>query len=528
MRKLLLIFLIYWTPLGAFAQKMVVQPYLQPGNGSSLEGTDVKIITWITDQIEGDFLVEFLAVGGEVKTTIPERVNLDFNHPSANLQKTATESSTQVDPPKVAHPSSPGGPIALTLEELRQNLVKLTTQMNPPKDTRYFKYIATLTHLPFDSEVSYTVKLRGATLRQAKFRTRVSASRPTKFVMVGDLADGRTEQNAIAFQISRTDPDFLVALGDIVYSAGRFSEYLHHFWGTYNSPVSVGPKTGAPLMASIPFYPVIGNHDADVAKLPDTRDALAAFYFFHAPLNGPGLGPWNTPLGKDPKVAAAFRAAAGSSYPGLSQYSFDYGAGHFLILDTNSYNTASFMQLAPWIEKDLKETRQPWKFVCFHAPSFHTSLQHYTEQKMRLLEPIFASQGVSIVFAGHVHNYQRSKPLLFTPNPGVRDARGRVNGDFVFDDQFDGITKTVPRGVIHVVSGGGGATLYGVKDHEKIAITLQKENPGNYAPLTAKYFAEKNSFSLIELTPESLILKQISFDGQELDRFRITKPSLSE
>src|SRR6185369_15781385 len=100
--------------------------------------------------------------------------------------------------------------------------------------------------------------------------------------------------------------------GDIVYSAGRVSQYMHHFWTTYNDVGTASAKTGAPFMRSVPIYPVIGNHDATAARLPDTPDALGAFYFFHGPLNGPGLGPWNTPLGKDPKVAAAFRDAAGA------------------------------------------------------------------------------------------------------------------------------------------------------------------------------------------------------------------------
>lgn len=494
-------------PMLGDAQTVLVKPYVQPGNGSGLEGEDVKVIAWLTDQTPGAFAVEFAVAGGAVKTVAPERVALDLQRVTGAAPKAT---------------SAPGG-IPVTLEEVKKDMMKAAAVPVPPKEQRYFKYAATLTALPLDSEVAYRVKLGGVVVREAKFRTRASASKPIKFVMVGDMADGKPPQNAIAFQVSRVAPDFLVALGDIVYSSGRVSEYLHHFWPTYNNTTVVSPQTGAPLMASIPFYPVIGNHDADMARLSETPDALGAFYFFHGPLNGPGLGPWNTPLGKDEKVAARFRAAAGKSYPALCIYSFDYGPAHFLMLDTNSYNTASFMQLASWVEKDLRESKQPWKFVCMHAPAFHTSPQHYAEQKMRLLEPIFQTNGVDVVFAGHVHNYQRSKPLRFTPNPAVRDARGRVNGDFVFDDEFDGVTKTTPKGVIHIVTGGGGATLYNAKEFDKTVAQLAKDNPGNYVPLTAKYVADKHSFSLIELSPEELVLKQISLDGQEVDRWRITK-----
>ena len=98
------------------------------------------------------------------------------------------------------------------------------------------------------------------------------------------------------------------ALGDIVYPTGRVNQYMAYFWGTYNNVSDPGPKTGAPLMATVPFYALLGNHDVS-AKLPAVPDALAAYYFFAPPKGGPGEGPWITPLGKDESVAAKFRAA---------------------------------------------------------------------------------------------------------------------------------------------------------------------------------------------------------------------------
>ena len=44
-------------------------------------------------------------------------------------------------------------------------------------------------------------------------------------------------------------------------------------------------------------------------------------------------------------------------------------------------------------------------------------------------------------------------------------------------------------------------------------------------PLTAKYVADKHSFSTIELSPDELVLKQVSIEGNEVDRIRITKPA---
>jgi hypothetical protein len=314
----------------------------------------------------------------------------------------------------------------------------------------------------------------------------------------------------------------MVALGDIVYPGGRAIQYMNHFFPCYNDVATPSPKTGAPITATVPIYPVIGNHDADTQKFPDYPDAYSAFYWFSVPKNGPGVGAWNLPLGKDEKLITNFKTIAGAEYPAMSDYSFDYGAAHFVMIDANSYAIKEYEKLSPWIERDLTESKQPWKFVCFHQPAFHTSKEHYTEQRMRLLEPIFQRCGVNVVFTGHVHNYQRSKPFLFTPNPPKRDARGRVNGDFVIDSTYDGIKDTTPEGIIHIVTGGGGASLYSV-NLEKTIEFLKKEHGGNYTPITDKYVADRHSFSVIDLSPTVFEMRQIDLNGKEVDRFRITK-----
>ena len=493
--------------IAAHAQTVLVKPYIQPGNGATLDGTDTKVLTWLTDQKPGEFTVEFGNTDVTPRTAKVARLALDF-------------APAKPKPAAAAKPPVSTKNPALSVEEIKEMVTKEAAPVIPECEQHYFRYRAVLSGLPFDAEISYRVKLAGALVREGVFKTRASSAKPVRFVAVGDLANGKPEQNAIAFQIAQQKPDFLVALGDIVYSGGRVLQYMHHFWTTYNDVATPGETTGAPLMASVPFYPVLGNHDADNSKLPDYPDAFAAYYFFSVPKNGPGTGAWNTALGKDAKVAQAFRVRAGAEYPAMGEYSFDYGPAHIVCLDTNTYTTPEAIQ--PWLEKDLLASKQPWKFVCFHAPAFHTSPQHYSEQKMRLLEPMFEKCGVDVVFAGHVHNYQRSKPLRFTPNPPKRDPRGRVNGTFAFDTAFDGVKNTVPNGIIHIVSGGGGATLYKTEFPKTVA-KMVAETPENYQPLTEKFTADQHSFSLVDLTPTTFEMRQLSIKGEELDHFKITK-----
>jgi hypothetical protein len=99
-----------------------------------------------------------------------------------------------------------------------------------------------------------------------------------------------------------------------------------------------------------------------------------------------------------------------------------------------------------------------------------------------------------------------------------------VDGFFEVDEQFDGIKKTQPKGVIHIVSGGGGATLYKM-NYAAMAETLTAEAPGNWVPYTAKFFSDSHSFTLVELEPNQLQLRQLNENGWELDRMLITKPA---
>ena len=165
----------------------------------------------------------------------------------------------------------------------------------------------------------------------------------------------------------------MVLLGDIVYPQGRVSQYMDHFWRTYYNVRAPGPKAGAPLMASVPFYPALGNHDV-AARLAEYPDALGAYYFFSRAEERPrrtGRGSRRSAATDDrrPRRSAPPRAAATLR---SALYSFDDGPAHFLVLDSNDYVPVDHPQLPEWVERDLTGPTARWKFVCFHSPAFHT------------------------------------------------------------------------------------------------------------------------------------------------------------
>jgi hypothetical protein len=133
-----------------------------------------------------------------------------------------------------------------------------------------------------------------------------------------------------------------------------------------------------------------------------------------------------------------------------------------------------------------------------------------------------------MTFAGHVHNYQRTRPLKFLPDPASlleaqkQPKKKQIDGTFTLDTEFDGVKNTKPNGVIHIVSGGGGASLYG-PGLDKTKDALKKQFGANYADYTAKMVADEHSFSVLDCSPMRLELRAINGKGEELDHIVIDK-----
>jgi hypothetical protein len=203
----------------------------------------------------------------------------------------------------------------------------------------------------------------------------------------------------------------------------------------------------------------------------------------------------------------------------MATFSFDYGNGHWTVLDSNTAVDWTDPVLRAWVERDLAAARDAaWRFVAFHHPAFNSAKAHFGDQRMRVLAEVFQAGRVDVVFNGHVHNYQRTFPLLFTPDRGP-DGRPAHDGDKVpgrwtLDRSFDGRTHTRPRGVIHLITGAGGAGLYN---------TDQQDDPASWQPFTDKFVSRTHSLTITDVDGPTLTVRQVSADGQEIDRFVVTK-----
>jgi hypothetical protein len=168
-----------------------------------------------------------------------------------------------------------------------------------------------------------------------------------------------------------------------------------------------------------------------------------------------------------------------------------------------------------WVADDLKAHQSAaWRFVAYHHPGFNSSKAHFNDQWMRVLSDVFEAGNVSIVFAGHVHNYQRSYPLKFQLAPGGYDSNtGVTNGAWTLDKNYDGVTQKKPEGVIYLVTGAGGAGLYNPD---------QTADPSSWQEFTA-FVSTQHSFTLVDVKGKELTVRQVAEDGSEVDRFQIVR-----
>ena len=223
------------------------------------------------------------------------------------------------------------------------------------------------------------------------------------FAVVGDSGTGSTAQRAVAGLLEHMGPDLILHTGDVVYPKGDDADYDPKFFAPYRR-----------IIEGVPVFPSLGNHDVE------TKNGAPYLQNFRLPRNNPE----NT-----------------GRY-----YSFDWGNAHFVSLDSELYyddEGGDPERQKAWLERDLRETRQPWKFVFFHRPLYSSS-EHGSDLLVREdLEPILAHYGVDVVFNGHDHDYERTVQV---------------------------------RGVTYVVTGGGGKDLYEAGESEWTASSRSKHH----------------------------------------------------
>lgn len=189
------------------------------------------------------------------------------------------------------------------------------------------------------------------------------------------------------------DANFFVNMGDLVDNGEDHTQWQAWFGAT------------EPLRQSIPFAPIMGNHET---YNQDWKVRLPHAYlnYFDLPENG----------------SRDFQ-----NY----YYSYDYGDVHFVMLSSEWDETEEFRPglldaEVAWLRDDLAKTDKKWKVAMVHRDVLQYRISRMPDRKEGFSEegtvfmPIFEEFGVDLVYTAHLHTY-RNRGHLYQ---GKRDERG--------------------------------------------------------------------------------------------------------
>jgi hypothetical protein len=198
---------------------------------------------------------------------------------------------------------------------------------------------------------------------------------PVKFAVVGDL--GQTDWTASTLQhVAAHGYDVLLFAGDLSYA-----DYVQPRWDSFGQMMS-------PYANYKPWMVTQGNHEEELIPLLE-KSFLAYNTRWEMPYNESG--------------------STSNLY-----YSFEVAGVHVLMLGSYTDFDSNSAQYK-WLQADLAKVdraKTPWLIAMLHAPWYNSNTAHQGEREsvdmMAAMETLLYQQNVDILFAGHVHAYERS------------------------------------------------------------------------------------------------------------------------
>jgi hypothetical protein len=280
--------------------------------------------------------------------------------PSAT-RPASVDSATSPSPASTLPASTPTGP----------NAIETLTPVAGPASTDSQTNTPPPSHAQSSSETAVPSDTPAPSGTQAQ-----SGGDPV-LIAAGDIAScissGDEATAALVDNISGT----VATLGDNVYEDGSAQQYAACYdptWGRFKARTRPAP----------------GNHDY-------LTPGSAAYF-------------------------AYFGATAGSI--GHGYYSYDLGAWHIVVLDSQCWDIGGCGATAPqaqWLQADLSAHPALCALAYWHTPRFSSGIHGGTDQVQAMWDKLYAA-GADLVLNGHDHDYERFAPQ--NPSGAADPAHG--------------------------------------------------------------------------------------------------------
>lgn len=251
------------------------------------------------------------------------------------------------------------------------------------------------------------------------------------------------------------DAELVTVVGDLVDNGE--ADYQWRAWHL----------AAANLLSERTFAPVMGNHECYGVNW---LNALPKGY----------LNQFTLPDNRVKKFSGYF-------------YSFDYGAAHFFILNTQIIELDDLkpgLQSAQeyWLRRDAAQVNRPWKIVLMHKDIYHYGRDNFDADIADKFLELFDELEIDLVFTGHLHTYRN---------------RGKIFG-----------RRKSARGTTYILCGLSGDQKY-IEPHSAI-------DDVSYNNLRE----EPPSFIALDVEASAIHLTARTIDGEILDDFTLTKGTI--
>jgi hypothetical protein len=251
----------------------------------------------------------------------------------------------------------------------------------------------------------------------ASFRTAPAGVRDFTFTALGDHGTS-PDSRANIWHMLADRPAFQLLLGDWSYANGN-----QPIWDEWFTLIE-------PFTRTVPMMTALGNHENE--RIGENRVGY---------------------------VAALARSAMPEPE---TRYTFDFCGARFVAYNSDDHRNPEQRE---WLLKTLQEARRDskvrWLVLFMHHPLYSSNVNRLDNAGLIAeLRETLDRYKVDLVLAGHNHNYERSYPLRGA-EPVSSDTTGSRKGE----------------GVVFVISGGGGKSLYNLVAEKPAKMAYRESMP---------------------------------------------------